>query len=195
MKRELLDQVVGYLAENGIGEMSLRPMASALGTSPNRLVHHFGTKQEMLGAALARAIQIQVDVRDGWLARHSEMSQTDQLRTWWKWLNALPANLSLARFGLEAATLEATRTGLPGDVRAEQIGLWRVNIENQLVVEGVPRTVAVTEATMLKALFTGLMVDLIATGDRARLTRALEVGLRHVDTRIALQSATATAAG
>ena len=31
MKRQLLDQIVAYLAEHGLGDMSLRPMAAALG--------------------------------------------------------------------------------------------------------------------------------------------------------------------
>jgi len=181
MKRELLDRVVAYLAEHGLGDMSLRPMAAALDTSPNRLVHHFGSKQELLAAALAQATRIQEDVRDGWLRRQPEMSKTTELRRWWKWLNDSPANLALTRLGLEAATLEATHTGLSGDVRAEQIGVWREQIEQKLVSEGVPKPTAVVEASLLKGMFTGLIVDLMATGDRVRLTKALELGLRRTE--------------
>ena len=185
MKRELLDRVVAYLAEHGLGDMSLRPMAAALGTSPNRLVHHFGSKQELLAAALARATRIQEDVREEWLRRQPDMTQTNQLRKWWKWLNESPANLALTRLGLEAATLEATHTGLSGEVRAEQIGVWREHIEQRLALEGVPRHLLVIEASLLKGLFTGLIVDLMATGDRQRLTRALEQGLRRTEAAIA----------
>lgn len=181
MKRELLDRVVAYLAEHGLGDMSLRPMAAALDTSPNRLVHHFGSKQELLTAALGQAMSIQEQVRDGWLKREPMMSKTTELRKWWKWLNASPANLALTRLGLEAATLEATHTGLSGDVRAEQIGVWREQIEQKLITEGVPKSVAVVEASLLKATFTGLIVDLMATGDKARLTKALEHGLRRTE--------------
>jgi AcrR family transcriptional regulator len=181
MKRELLDQVVAYLAENGLGDMSLRPMAAALGTSPNRLVHHFGSKQELLAAALARATRIQEDVRDEWLRRQPDMSQANQLRRWWKWLNESPRNLALTRLGLEAATLEAARTGITGEVRAEQIGVWREHIEQQLLREGVPRSSVVIEASLLKGMFTGLVVDLMATGDKQRLTRALEQGLKRLE--------------
>ena len=74
MKRALLDQVVAYLADHGLGDVSLRPMAAALDTSPNRLVHHFGSKQELLAAALEQAMKIQVDVRDGWLRRQPALS-------------------------------------------------------------------------------------------------------------------------
>lgn len=177
MKRELLDQVVAYLADHGLGDMSLRPMAAALGTSPNRLVHHFGSKQELLSAALAQATKIQVEVRTVWLDREPKMTQANLMRKWWKWLKASPANLALTRLGLEAATLEATHTGLTGEVRAEQIGVWREDIEQGLLAEGVPLAEAVIEASILKAMFTGLVVDLMATGDRLRLTRALEQGL------------------
>jgi len=185
MKRELLDRVVGYLAEHGLGDMSLRPMAAALSTSPNRLVHHFGSKQELLAAALKHATLIQEAVRDEWLRRQPTMTQTNQLRRWWRWLNESPANLALTRLGLEAATLEATHTGLSGEVRAEQIGVWREHIEQRLLLEGVPRSEVVMEASILKALFTGLIVDLMATGDRQRLTKALEAGLKRTEQVVA----------
>lgn len=184
MKRELLDQVVAYLADQGLGDMSLRPLAASLGISPNRLVHHFGSKQALLSAALARATQIQVEVRDRWLAREPEMTASDQLRKWWKWMNAAPANRALVRLGLEAATLEATHTGLPGDVRAEQIALWRTNLERALVMQGIDPAASVIEASLLKAMFTGLTIDLIASGERARLTRALDAGLALVEARV-----------
>jgi len=184
MKRVLLDQVVAYLAEHGLGDVSLRPMAAALGTSPNRLVHHFGSKQELLTAALKQATTIQETVRDGWLRRQPDMNKTTELRKWWKWLNESPANLALTRLGLEAVTLEATHTGLSGDIRAEQIGVWREQIEQRLISQGVPKATAVLEASLLKGMFTGLLVDLMATGDKQRLTRALEQGLRRAESAI-----------
>lgn len=193
MKRELLDRVVAYLAEHGLGDMSLRPMAKALETSPNRLVHHFGSKQELLTAALKQAMRIQEDVRDDWLKRQPDMSKTAELRKWWKWLNDSPANLALTRLGLEAVTLEATHTGLSGDVRAEQIGVWREQIEQRFVSEGLPPAVANIEASLLKGTFTGLIVDLMATGDKVRLTKALEQALRRTDAVLEAARASAPA--
>jgi AcrR family transcriptional regulator len=185
MKRELLDQIVAYLAKHGLGEMSLRPMAAELRTSPNRLVHHFGPKNELLTLALRRAIVIQRDVELTWLARKPDIGQADLLRKWWKWMLAEPENLAIVRLGLEAATLEATYTGLPGEVRAEQIGLWRTNMEQRLRGQGLSDKDAALEATLLKGTFTGLMIDLMATGERNRLGRALEEGLRRHEMRVA----------
>jgi AcrR family transcriptional regulator len=180
-RTELLDDVVAYLAEHGLTNLSLRPMASQLGVSLNGLVHHFGSKDELVIAALERSAEVQAEVRNRWLARNPGLSQADLLRRWWRWITSSRANLALVRLGIEAAALDATTSGLPGTVRAEQIGLWRTNIEHRLVAEGLPPEIAAVEASLLKAMFTGLVVDLLATGDRRRLTRALEVGLSRLE--------------
>jgi AcrR family transcriptional regulator len=180
-RNELLDRVVAHLAEHGIADVSLRPMAASLGVSVNALVHHFGAKDEIVVAALERAVDLQDQVQARWLARNPALSQVELLRRWWRWLVATPANLALVRLGIEAAALDATETGLPGHVRADQISLWRSNIEQRLIAEGVPPAIAGTEASLAKAMFTGLVVDLLATGHRRRLTDALEVGLARLD--------------
>ena len=41
------------------------------------------------------------------------------------------------------------------------------------------------EASLVKAMFTGLVVDLIATGNRRRLTRALREGLHRLEAVVA----------
>ena len=177
----LLDRVVAHLAQHGLANVSLRPMAAALGVSVNSLVHHFGSKDDLIIAALRRSGAVQQEVERRWLERQPRMSQADLLRAWWRWITASPQNLAVVRLGIEAAAMEATLSGLPKQVRGEQIGLWRSNIEKRLASEGVPLDVAVTEASLVKAMFTGLVVDLLATGQKARLTRALEVGLARLD--------------
>lgn len=52
-RAELLDAVVGYIAEHGLANLSLRPLAAALGTSSRMLIYYFGTKEELLVQALA----------------------------------------------------------------------------------------------------------------------------------------------
>ncbi len=177
----LLDEVVTYLGEHGLANLSLRPMAAGLGVSVNSLMHHFGSKDDLVIAALRRSGVVQKDVEARWLRRRPGMSQADLLRAWWRWITASPKNLAMVRLGIEAAAMEATFDGLPRQVRGEQIGLWRSNIEQRLLAEGVPAEAAVIEASLAKAMFTGLVVDLLATGQRARLTRSLEVGLARLE--------------
>jgi AcrR family transcriptional regulator len=47
-RQDLLDAVVKECAERGIGDRSLRDVASAVGTSHRMLLHHFGSRDELL---------------------------------------------------------------------------------------------------------------------------------------------------
>ncbi len=182
LKQALLDDVVGYLASHGLGVSSLRPMALALGVSTHRLVHHFGSKADLLDLALRRALHLQEIVRISWMFENPALSQPDLLRLWWGWLLERPENLALVRLGLEAVSLEATVTGLGLEIRERQIGVWRSIIEDRLVADGLAPDEASLEASVTKAVFTGLVMDLLASGDVGRLTAALQhylVGLEH----------------
>ncbi len=180
LKLELLDRVVGYLVLNGLAQTTLRPMAKQLGVSINRLVHHFGSKDDLVTSALARAIDLQVAVQAGWLRRKPDITQVDLYRKWWRWINANTANLGMVRLNYEAAALDTTVTGLAGEVRADQIGVWRHDIERRLVSEGLSARHAAIEASLMKATFTGLVMDLLATGDKARLTDAFNEWLDRI---------------
>lgn len=184
-RQELLDRIVRYLADNGLAQATLRPMAASLGVSINRLVHHFGTKDELITTALQRALEMQIELQDSWLARNPRLSQSEVYRKWWRWMNASPANLALVRLNYEAAALDPQVTGLSGDIRADQIGVWRHVVEQRLEREGLDHERAVLEASLTKATFTGLVMDLFATSDRRRLNIALEAFLERMEATVA----------
>ncbi|MEU1539052.1 TetR/AcrR family transcriptional regulator [Actinacidiphila glaucinigra] len=52
-RRELLDRVRGYVVAHGLADLSLRPMAKALGTSDRMLLYYFGSKERLVSEALA----------------------------------------------------------------------------------------------------------------------------------------------
>jgi len=187
-RQELLDRIVAYLAEHGLAQATLRPLAKSLDVSINRLVHNFGSKEQLIEAALRRSVERQVEVQEGWLQRTPDITMADLYRKWWKWICADPANLALVRLGYEAAALDSTVTGVAGELRANQIGVWRDVAEQRLIHDGLPPEQAHIEASLQKAAFTGLIVDLLATGDRRRLSRALEVNLDRLTTTIAAAS-------
>lgn len=180
-RRALLDQVVAYLAEHGIANLSLRPLARSLDMSANSLMHHFGSKDELVAAALRRAVQVQDEIEREWLRRRPDLDQADLIRLWWRWITSSPDHLAVVRLGLEAAAIEATVEGLPKRMRSEQITRWRMNIEHRLISAGVPGPEARIEASIVKATFTGLVVDLLATGQKARLGEALELSVRRLE--------------
>ena len=148
-RTELLDNVVGYLGRHGLAGVSLRPVARELGVSVNALVHHFGSKDELVVAALRRAAEVQRGVEGRWRRQVPHLSTVELQRRWWRWINRSPEHLALVRLGLEAATLDATVSGLPGDVRAEQISFWREDIADGLIADGIKPEDAEREASLV----------------------------------------------
>src|ERR1700748_1823056 len=52
---ELLDRAYRYVTEHGLTAMSLRPLATAIGSSPPGVPFLFGSKDGLVRALLARA--------------------------------------------------------------------------------------------------------------------------------------------
>src|SRR5215468_11131787 len=52
---ELLDRAYEYALEHGLADLSLRPLAAAIGSSPRVLLYLFGSKEGLVRALLARA--------------------------------------------------------------------------------------------------------------------------------------------
>jgi AcrR family transcriptional regulator len=183
-RQELLDRIVVYLAEHGLAQATLRPMAASLDVSINRLVHHFGSKEELIAAALNRATEQQLAVQAAWFKRRPNLDMIEFYRRWWKWINAKPEHLALVRLNYEAAALETSVTGLAGDLRADQIGVWRHAAEERMLAAGVAADRVELEGVLAKATFTGLVIDLIATGDRQRLNVACDAWLQRLASSI-----------
>ena len=84
--------------------------ARSISALPTALVHHFGSKDELVVAALRRAAEIQQGVEGRWRRQVPHLSMVELQRRWWRWINRSPEHLALVRLGLEAATLDATVT-------------------------------------------------------------------------------------
>src|SRR5437588_12539653 len=55
----LLDAIVDYLMARGTADVSLRPLAKAVGSSPRVLLYYFGSKEELVVKVLARMAERQ----------------------------------------------------------------------------------------------------------------------------------------
>ena len=61
---DLLERIVDYVMANGLSDLSLRPLADAVGTSPRVLLYYFTSKEELIaghhgGSARAPAGDLQ----------------------------------------------------------------------------------------------------------------------------------------
>jgi AcrR family transcriptional regulator len=77
-RREILDAVVADVAEQGIGDRSLRDLAAAVGTSHRMLLHHFGSRDDLL-----LAIVEEVERRQRAVMREMPAEPADAMAAMW----------------------------------------------------------------------------------------------------------------
>ncbi|HEX2578066.1 MAG TPA: TetR/AcrR family transcriptional regulator [Aquihabitans sp.] len=61
-RRELLDALIAAFADGGIGARPLREVAQAVGTSHRMLLHHFGSREDLLVAIVEEVERRQTEV-------------------------------------------------------------------------------------------------------------------------------------
>jgi AcrR family transcriptional regulator len=79
----MLDAATDYVAEHGIGDVSLRSLASALGTSHRMLIHHFGSK-EGLWIEIVHTVEARQREMLGELLPDPDQPIREAMWTWWK---------------------------------------------------------------------------------------------------------------
>jgi AcrR family transcriptional regulator len=70
-RAELLSRFIDYLLRSGMGDLSLRPAAAALGLTPRTLLYYFRSKEKLLADVRACVAQPDRTVRrsPGWRDR------------------------------------------------------------------------------------------------------------------------------
>ncbi|MDA0563825.1 TetR/AcrR family transcriptional regulator [Streptomonospora sp. S1-112] len=71
-REELLDRVVAWFAEHGVGDTSMRALAGGLGTSHRMLHYHFGSREALLGAVIEHVERRERDALAGLLATDAD---------------------------------------------------------------------------------------------------------------------------
>ena len=181
-KRQLLDAAYDYVIERGLTELSLRPLAEAIGSSPRVLLFLFGSKDGLVQALLDRAradeLALLADVETkGGLAEVG--------RRVWRWL-AHPDHRRLLTLWAEGYARSLVNPAGPwADFARRTVQDWL----NILAAAQPPRhrrtARGVVERTLLLAVLRGALLDLLATGDTERTTAAVNAHLsRSCDKRV-----------
>jgi AcrR family transcriptional regulator len=167
-RTELLAKLLEYSATHGLSDVSLRPLAGAVGSSPRMLLYFFGSKEELVRAVHQHARRRQLDLLAETLQGHADRAET--MRALWAWVSD-PAHHNVVRFFFESyARSLHDRDGAWSGFGETSVREW---------LPPIRRAVGCTEreASMLLALVRGLLLDLLATGDTKRVDAAFEMAL------------------
>lgn len=172
-KNELLTAAYEYALAHGLAEYSLRPLATAIGTSPRVLLFLFGSKDGLTRALLARAraeeLAALAAVRAGPGADLAQMA-----RKVWAWL------IEPSRRALMTLWLEGYARSLLADPGPwERFARETVTDWLSLLAESQPAArrdspAGQAERTLLLAVLRGALLDVLATGDTDRASQAVE---------------------
>jgi AcrR family transcriptional regulator len=173
-KRELLEAAYGYALTNGLADLSLRPLARAIGTSPRVLLFLFGSKDGLTRALLAKARQDELEVLAAARARQHEAGLGETGREVWAWL-AAPQHRALLSLWLEGYARSLLGESGPWErFGAETVHDWLDLLAACQPDSGRRTKAAEAERTLLLAVLRGALLDLLATGDEERVTAAVE---------------------
>jgi AcrR family transcriptional regulator len=171
-RRRLLDAVLEHFTTGGLADQSLRRIAEAVGTSHRMLLYHFGSKDGLL-LAVAREVEARTQARFEAIGVAAGEDTDGLVRRMWDDV-ADPAlagfeRLFFALYGRALQGDEATLPLLRGDLEG-----WLATNAELASTRGIPADVARVHARLGLAVTRGLLLDLLATGDRAGVDAALE---------------------
>jgi AcrR family transcriptional regulator len=171
-RERLLAAAVEHVAQHGVGDLSLRGLAAALGTSHRMLIYHFGSREGVL-IEVIRAVEAQQRAALAQMLLDSEASPADTMRRMWRRLAdpALGPNERLF-FEIYAQALQGSPHALP--LLDGIVDLWVDPLTRIAVAQGRPEAEARAEARLGVAVVRGLLLDLLATGDREGVDAAME---------------------
>ena len=189
IRHRLREKAVDYVMTHGMWDLSLRPLASALGTHARMLVYHFGSREGLMREILAGLREREDAKVKAWFDTHAPAGpQTLRRFVRWHWRRiSSPGARPAVRliFELYALALRDP-VNFPG-VLEVPVGYWRRLAE----LSGLRGTAAETTATLLLAATRGLMLDAAGTGDRKRADRALKALLMRLQPARKARSASA----
>jgi AcrR family transcriptional regulator len=182
-RQELLDAATLYVVQNGLTDLSMRPLAQALGISHTSLSAHFRSKDNLISEILENFRRYSVGLQNQISApADGDPPSLDPYYRWWKrWTQDqyLPA-LQLV---FEVVGLAIRNPDQYEQFRGSIIADWLKVTEPLLIACGCPPEETAETATSMVAHMAGLEADLLMTGDRERVDRAHASYVRMLEAR------------
>ena len=176
-RRKLLDAAIDHIANRGISDLSLRELAAAIGTSHRMLIHHFGGR-EGLWVAVVREVEERQRALVGEVVPDESATFAEAMRAWWQHISdpSLWPNERLF-FEIYGQALQ----GRPGTTELLDgiVDAWLEPAAAALEAYGIADGRPV--ARLGVAVTRGLLLDLLATGNRAAVDAAMGAYIALLD--------------
>lgn len=187
-EKELLEAAYRYVLDNGLADMSLRPLAAAVGSSPRVLLFLFGSKDGLIRALLARARADELALLElvGRASANEGLAET--VRTTWTWLSN-PEHRQLLALWVQAYARSLIEPAGPwADFAQRTVQDWLAILASAQTPARRRTRAGTIERTLALTVLRGALLDLLATGDLPRTTAAITQHLDLLKSRPARRS-------
>jgi AcrR family transcriptional regulator len=168
-RSQLLGRVADYILSNGLADLSLRPLAAALKTSPRMLLYFFGSKEQLISEALTQLrSRQQLEFARAILAPTGRRRRLSE--AWEIWSSPEGEHSLWLFFEIYSLALR-DRKRFPGMLE-RLVKDWLPFFEHGFAAAGVAAERVQPLATLSLAAVRGLLLDLLATGERTRTDAA-----------------------
>jgi AcrR family transcriptional regulator len=169
-KQELCKLALEYLLEHGMANVSLRPMAAALKTSPRILMFHFKSKEGLLREVFA---ELNAQLQRSFLSvvsRDTGRPHEAPLKRFWTWATSNQKSFARLKLIYELQIIAVQNPVKYAGYLQTSSSEWQA-----LTLGALSESVREKPlATLCVAVFDGLFLELMSTGDRRRTTQALD---------------------
>jgi AcrR family transcriptional regulator len=169
---KLLAKVVEHVSASGLGDLSLRELAKAIGTSHRMLIYHFGSREGLM-VAVVRAVEAAQRAFLAELATEPSLTPSEVMRKMWRRLadpRLWPSERLFFEIYSQALQGRPGTAGLLDDI----VDSWAEPMVDYARRRGQDDESARIDARLGVAVARGLLLDLLATRDRAAVDAAVE---------------------
>jgi AcrR family transcriptional regulator len=174
-RAELLDLAYQYAVQRGRTDITLRPIAAAIGSSPRVLIYLFGSKEGLVRALLGRSraeeVALLAELRDSRSSARDTLGEAT-LRIW-SYL-ADEARRPLMRLWLDGYARSLSQPAGPwAGFARDSVNDWLTLLADMQAAEMRDTPAGLAERTLVLAVLRGALLDLLSTDDETRATAAV----------------------
>lgn len=182
-RTELLELAYRYVCEHGMAELSLRPLAGAIGSSPRVLLYLFDSKDGLIQALLSRARADELALLHR--MRQAATEEAADLATVaagvWEWL-VDPNHRGVLTLWVEGYARSVIGSDGPwGGFASATVRDWLALLGTTQPTEQRDTVGGRAQATATLAVLRGGLLDLLATGDTDRTSAAVTAYLHQLN--------------
>lgn len=168
-KEILLDEILNYLLKNGTASLSLRPLAEDLRTSPRMLLFYFTSKEGLLREAMQEINNRLQQKLKAFSPSRVRKRNVAPIKLFWEWATR-KENLPYFRLLYEVQITASLNPSAYADLLRQGSRDWR-GLSLHSMSSSLREPVL---ADLSVAVFDGLMLEYIVTGDWRRLSATLD---------------------